>query len=463
MPAPPLEIHGSGWGHSVGLSQYGAQAQALDGRSAAQILGHYYPGTSLGATDSATAGQPVRVGLFANRLEAGEVHVAARGRQPGPPTSPVRIRLSPGQGDHELSAGEVWRVRLAGGHYELITPAGAVVDRGPGPVQAQPAAPAGANPGLLALPQLGAAGDHLAGTFQWGQLEITSHGGQMRPVLVVGLEDYLRGLAEMASAWEPAALQAQAVIARTYAARRVAAGPQPACGCHLDATPLSQVYTGYHKEGGPGGGNWTAAVQTSRGAVATFQGRLAETVYSSSHAQRSEDADESWAFPDSSGKHPYLRSVEDSWSADPRVANPHASWTVEVGNHEFANLVAAETGIVRVASVGVAETTTGATPEALEVRGWDAAGKRAQARFEGQPSAGAVIHQALRGRQPEPTRSQQLSSIGWRPSPTTTAACTNTTFGPLPSSGSPPAAVRGATALTTRSLAPRWPRSSPVR
>lgn len=201
LPAPPLEIRGSGWGHGVGLSQYGAQAQALDGRSAAHIVGHYYPGTNLSAADPATASQPVRVGLFANRLDAGEVHVAARGRLPGPPTSPVRIRLSPGQGTHELSAGEAWRVRLAGGHYELATPAGVVVDRGPGPVQAQPAAPAGANPGLLSLPQLGVPGDHLAGTFQWGELEITSHGGRMQPVLVVGLEDYLRGVAEMASAW----------------------------------------------------------------------------------------------------------------------------------------------------------------------------------------------------------------------------------------------------------------------
>ncbi|MBE2185757.1 MAG: SpoIID/LytB domain-containing protein [Rhodothermales bacterium] len=38
---------GSGFGHGVGLSQWGARAQALDGRSYRQILGYYFPGTTL--------------------------------------------------------------------------------------------------------------------------------------------------------------------------------------------------------------------------------------------------------------------------------------------------------------------------------------------------------------------------------------------------------------------------------
>ena len=36
-----------GYGHGVGLSQYGASALALTGSSCADILAHYYPGTSL--------------------------------------------------------------------------------------------------------------------------------------------------------------------------------------------------------------------------------------------------------------------------------------------------------------------------------------------------------------------------------------------------------------------------------
>ena len=37
-----------GYGHRVGMSQYGAQAMALDGKSYQQILGYYYQGAVLG-------------------------------------------------------------------------------------------------------------------------------------------------------------------------------------------------------------------------------------------------------------------------------------------------------------------------------------------------------------------------------------------------------------------------------
>lgn len=40
-------LHGKGWGHGVGLCQTGAAAMAFDGRSASEILSHYYPGTKI--------------------------------------------------------------------------------------------------------------------------------------------------------------------------------------------------------------------------------------------------------------------------------------------------------------------------------------------------------------------------------------------------------------------------------
>src|SRR3954447_17515796 len=44
-------IRGAGFGHGVGMSQYGAMGYASHGWTAAAILGHYYTGTSLGTTD----------------------------------------------------------------------------------------------------------------------------------------------------------------------------------------------------------------------------------------------------------------------------------------------------------------------------------------------------------------------------------------------------------------------------
>src|SRR5919204_251602 len=47
--ADDLVIDGRGWGHGVGLSQYGAYGYALrEGRDHGFILAHYYPGTELG-------------------------------------------------------------------------------------------------------------------------------------------------------------------------------------------------------------------------------------------------------------------------------------------------------------------------------------------------------------------------------------------------------------------------------
>ena len=40
---------GHGYGHGIGMSQYGAEGAARDGKKYAAILDHYYPGTDLGS------------------------------------------------------------------------------------------------------------------------------------------------------------------------------------------------------------------------------------------------------------------------------------------------------------------------------------------------------------------------------------------------------------------------------
>src|SRR6478735_9506458 len=60
-------IKGAGFGHGVGMSQYGALGYAQNGWSAAQILRHYYTGTALGTTD---ANQKVRIQLVSSTSSA---------------------------------------------------------------------------------------------------------------------------------------------------------------------------------------------------------------------------------------------------------------------------------------------------------------------------------------------------------------------------------------------------------
>src|SRR5437762_2695567 len=45
---PTFFISGHGWGHGVGLAQYGAYGYALHGWTSDQIVAHYYPGNDLG-------------------------------------------------------------------------------------------------------------------------------------------------------------------------------------------------------------------------------------------------------------------------------------------------------------------------------------------------------------------------------------------------------------------------------
>src|SRR5437763_13560464 len=45
--ATKLVVTGHGWGHGVGMSQWGAYGYARHGWSFDRILAHYYPGTTL--------------------------------------------------------------------------------------------------------------------------------------------------------------------------------------------------------------------------------------------------------------------------------------------------------------------------------------------------------------------------------------------------------------------------------
>ncbi|MEX0658959.1 MAG: SpoIID/LytB domain-containing protein [Egibacteraceae bacterium] len=414
---PNVTMRGSGWGHSVGMSQYGARAQAQAGRSAPQILAHYYPGVAVGTAGSVDPGTEVRVELFDGRVDgdgAREVRVATRGRTGGAsPTSAATIRLGPGQAERALPApAGAWTLAQDGGAFVLRDAGGAELERGPGPVRLGIAPPAGANPGVLCLPQRGCSAGDLAGAFQWGHVTVVWDGAanRMRPILAIPMELYLRGLAEVPSMWETAALQAQAIAGRTYASRRVASGAP----WHLDTTPRTQAYAGWAKEGGAGGSNWVAAVTSTTQQVVTHEGRLAETYYSSSHGGRTENVQDSWAFSATTTDYPYLRSVDDPWSRG--AGNPYVSWTAQVSNTEFVRAVADQTGVAHIASIGVRDRTPGGTPRSLAVRGWTDDGERVTRTFSGDKNAGATLRMRWPVRDGQPfMRSQQLRAFSVSP------------------------------------------------
>lgn len=368
---PSLVAEGRGWGHGVGLSQYGARAMARHGHDHRRILDHYYPGTEV---TSMTADEPLRVGLLraspAERptdtvrvisrrtWEAGAVWASLDGEERVPlrPGRPVTIRADGGEVVVGLAEGarRAREVRL----------------------QWDPRAAGGA---AVAFPELA---DRVPAT-RWGQVHISAAGGVIRPTLAIDVERYLRGLAEVPSTWPAAALRAQAVAARTYALRAAATGLDPACACHLGPTDHDQVFRGWEREAHAGA--WVQAVADTAGQVVTRDGGLVWAYYSSSHGGRSERSVDSFAYDADDGQWP---SVDDPWSLDPAAENPRASWTARIAHADFAEAVGMP--LRAVIDVDIIARSAGGSPHTLRIVGLLPNGMPAVGTWAGDDDRGAA-------------------------------------------------------------------------
>jgi stage II sporulation protein D (peptidoglycan lytic transglycosylase) len=129
-----------------------------------------------------------------------------------------------------------------------------------------------------------------AGTIEVGK----DREGKLFLVGVLPLEEYLRGIAEVPRTWPMEALKAQVVAARSYALNRLRTPDETgrALGYQLCATDACQVYVGLGIADGPYGDRWRAAVSATSGQALLYQGRPADTVYSSTsngHTYGNED------------------------------------------------------------------------------------------------------------------------------------------------------------------------------
>lgn len=145
-------------------------------------------------------------------------------------------------------------------------------------------------------------------------------------VILLDLEEYLRGVvpSEMPASWPLEALKAQAVAARTYAARRAGKGK----GYDLDDTANSQAYrTDYFRN------STDAAIQSTRGQVLCYKGSLIDAVYSSSNPGHTRSAEERWG-----NAVPYLIRREDPYDT-------HGGGGHGVGMSQWGARGAAEQGL----------------------------------------------------------------------------------------------------------------------
>ena len=130
----------------------------------------------------------------------------------------------------------------------------------------------------------GAGGLTVTGTGSFrGAIEVRPNGRGLAVVNDLALEDYVRGIDEVPPSWPPAALQAQAIAARTYAAHKTVTGDQRwrAVGADICATSTCQVYRGLDTEKRAQGYGWLPAVEATAGRALLEGGQPILASYSS--------------------------------------------------------------------------------------------------------------------------------------------------------------------------------------
>ncbi len=120
------------------------------------------------------------------------------------------------------------------------------------------------------------------GTYR-GVIEVLRNGRSLAVRNDLGLEEYVRGIDEVPPSWPVAALQAQAIAARTYASHTAMIGDDRwrAVGADICATATCQVYRGLDAEGRAQGYGWLPAVEATAGRALLSGGRPIRASYSS--------------------------------------------------------------------------------------------------------------------------------------------------------------------------------------
>ena len=275
-------VKGAGWGHGIGMSQYGAYGMAQKGSDYREILGHYYTDTEVGRA----ATQRVRILLQSDQRY-------------------VRFVGATSASGKRLNRRSTYVARASGTRVVLRTRKGKRVGtfRSPLVVRSRSFRLGGR-----------AINGVSSGTYH-GNLELRPAGGRLMAVNAVSLDKYVQGVVpgEMPSSWHPEALKAQAVAARSYALATDKGQP------YFDHYPdtRSQVYRGVTGEAT----STNTAVRATAGEVVKYDGETAITYFFSTSGGETENVENVFY---GGNPLPYLRGVKDPTD---RISPKHR-WTL---------------------------------------------------------------------------------------------------------------------------------------
>jgi len=387
-PPSTFSISGSGSGHGVGLSQYGAYETALTSTgtsslaTAQSILRHYYTGTTVG---NVTTPERIKVQVWGP-----EPYSYAVGKYSDTATSttvafggPWKVATTDSGSLTTVLQGTATQqlgVAVKSGRLVLTRLSGSVA------VQTVEASTTGASYTVTwdsgTTRVTGA-----QGTYRNGSLVVTAIGAQPNVVNDVALNtEYLYGIAEMPSSWGTgkglAALEAQAVVARTYALSKLGS-VNPKCGCNVVDDVRDQNYTGWTKQSegtnAVYGKLWVAAVDAtttsaSSAQVVTYGGKPIQTPYFAASGGRTANNADVWQGSTAGPQLPYLVSVSDPARSAP--GNTYASWTRSISQATAKKIFSyASVPLTDVKSVSVSLKYS--SGQIRELKGTSASGKTA--------------------------------------------------------------------------------------
>jgi stage II sporulation protein D len=270
-----LWIAGRGWGHGIGMSQWGAYGYAVHGWKYDAIIKHYYTGVSLGKVSNST----IRVLLAQSKTTVSV-------------TSTSSYHAAVGTNKMSIPANTTAVVSWSAGEYRIT--AGSVVKHYASPVTF--------SPGTAKLKLLNSNLNGEVHRYR-GALRVIHYTGGFTVVNKLPLESYLYGVVprEVGSSWPVESLKAQAVAARSYAARAVGGSGAFDVYC----TTASQMYGGVDSEAT----TTTAAVNATKGIVPKYAGKPITAFFFSTSGGHTENIENVWA----TSPQPYLKGVSDPY------------------------------------------------------------------------------------------------------------------------------------------------------
>jgi stage II sporulation protein D len=269
-------IDGHGWGHGIGMSQWGAYGYAKHGWAYKAILKHYYTGITFGDAANIDVRVRLRSDLSAVKVSCPKAYSATGTGSP-----------------LEIPAGATATTTYADGSYRVV--AGAVHKDFSSPVTFTPSA---GTLRVLTATDLGDTGPYR------GVIRVVRSGGSLMMINSVPLESYLRGSVphEVSPSWPAEALKAAACAARAFAL----GSRKPSQSWDVYCDVRSQAYVGVGIEDP----RTDAAVAATAGVVPTYKDKPILAVYFSCSGGHTENIEDGWP---GASPIPYLKGVDDPY------------------------------------------------------------------------------------------------------------------------------------------------------